>query len=280
VFEHPDGTKEESFEAVLAARESECNEVLSLARSKLYHWPPGSEEKLAFYATLLFRRTTQQRSYSDRNWQKIVEDMRQAADDPEYIKQTALEITCKRGIPITDEILRNAIKNFVEDAELPKSARNSFVSDLLAHVDRGARQLLNKRPWRVLRPAEGTEFVTSDNPLVTFVPLKHGVLHPGYGFRREDADAAFPLAPDACLLMGHAWNVPTSLDKAATDNLNDALICVSDRYVYLRRLSREIQERVDKYGGTSRYGVNAFMPLGIKVPLARQHLRTHFGLDN
>jgi Protein of unknown function (DUF4238) len=119
VFEHSDGRKEESFEAVLAARENECNEVLSFARSELYHWPPGSEEKLAFYATLLFRRATQQRSYSDRNWQKIVEDMRQAADDPEYIKQTALEITCKRGVPVTDEILRNAIKTFVEDAELP-----------------------------------------------------------------------------------------------------------------------------------------------------------------
>jgi len=114
---------------------------------------------------------------------------------------------------------------------------------------------------------------------VTFVPLRHGVLHPGYGFRKPDADAAFPLAPDACLLMGSAWNVPASLDKAAADNLNDVLISVSDRYVYSKTLSREIQGRVDQYGGTTRYGVNAFMPLGIKVPLAREFLRTHFGLD-
>jgi len=221
-------------------------------------------------------RATQQRSHSDRNWQKIVEDIRQAANDPDYIRQFALDLTYKRGVPVTEEILRDNLTNFVEDATLPKSARNSFVSDLLEHVERGAQQLLNKRPWRILRPPEGMEFVTSDNPLVTFVPLGHGVLHPGYGFNKEYSDAA---APNACLLMGHAWNVPKLLDKAALDHLNDALISVSDRYVYSKTLSSEIQERVDKYGGTSRYGVNAFMPLGIKIPAARQFLRARFGLE-
>jgi hypothetical protein len=276
----PDGTVEESFETVLANREKECNDVLQLAKSELYHWPSGSEEKLAFYAALLFRRATQQRSFSDSNWQKIVDDIRQAANDPEYIRQFALDLTYKRGVPVTEEILRDSITSFIEEATLPKSARNGFVSDLLEHVERGARQLLNKRPWRVLRPPEGMEFVTSDNPLVTFVPLGHGVLHPGYGFNKEFSDAAFPLAPNACLLMGHAWNVPKSLDKAALDHLNDALISISDCYVYSKTLSSEIQERVDKYGGTSRYGVNAFMPLGLKIPTARQFLRAHFGLES
>lgn len=275
----PDGTVEESFEAVLAERENECNEVLELARSPLYRWPTRSEEKLAFYAAHLFRRATQQRTFSERNWRKIIDDIRQAAADPEYVRQTAADIRSKRGIPITEDILRDSITTWVEEATEPKSARNSFISDLLGHAEQGAALLLKKRPWRILRPPDGVEFVTSDNPLVTFVPLRHGVLHPGYGFRKPDADAAFPLAPDACLLMGSAWNVPASLDKAAADNLNDVLISVSDRYVYSKTLSREIQGRVDQYGGTTRYGVNAFMPLGIKVPLAREFLRTHFGLD-
>jgi hypothetical protein len=279
-FVHPDGTVEESFETVLAERENACNEVLELARSPMYHWPTGSEEKLAFYAAHLFRRATQQRTFSERNWQKIIDDMEQAAADPDYVRQTAADIKSKRGIPITDYMLRNSITNWIKEATEPKSARNSFISDLLEHAEQGAGLLLKKRPWRILRPPDGIEFVTSDNPLVTFVPLGNGVLHPGYGFRRTDADAAFPLAPDACLLMGNAWDVPTSLDKAATENLNDALISVSDWYVYSKTLSRETQERVDQYGGTSVYGVNAFMPLGIKIPLARQFLRTHFGLDD
>lgn len=276
----PDGTVEESFEFVLAERENECNEVLELARSPLYDWPLGSEEKLAFYAALLFRRATQQRTFSEMNWQKTIEDMRQAAADPEYVRQTAADIKAKRGIQVTEEILRNSINNWIETAKQPTFARNSFIADLLELVEWGAAELLKKRPWRILRPLDGVEFVASDNPLVTFVPLGNGVLHPGYGFRRTDADAAFPLAPDACLVMGSAWNVPTFLDKAAASSLNDALISISDRYVYSKTRSREIQERVDQYGGTSRYGVNAFMPLGIKLPLARQFLRTHFGLDS
>lgn len=276
----PDGTVEESFETVLAKREAECNNVLELAKSDLYHWPSGSEEKLAFYAALLFRRATQQRSFSDRNWQKTVDDIRQAVNDPDYIRQFALDLTCKRGIAVSEEILRDSITSFIEDAALPKSARNNFVSDMLGHVERGARELLNKRPWRILRPPNEMEFVTSDNPLVTFVPLGHGVLHPGYGFNKEYSDAAFPLAPSACLLMGHAWNVPRSLDKAALDSLNDALITVSDRYVYSKTPSSEIQERVDKYAGTSRYGVNAFMPLGLKMPIVRNFMRAHFGLED
>jgi hypothetical protein len=205
--------------------------------------------------------------------------MRQAAADPEYVRQTATDIRAKHGFPITEEILRNSITKWIEEAAEPKEARNSFISDLLEHAEQGARELLKKRPWRILRPPEGVEFVTSDNPLVTFVPLGNGVLHPGYGFRRTDADAAFPLAPNACLLMGSAWNVPTSLDKTAVDSLNDALISVSDRYVYSKTLSHEVQERVERYSGTIRYGVNAFMPLGVKIPLARQFLRAHFGLD-
>jgi hypothetical protein len=69
------------------------------------------------------------------------------------------------------------------------------------------------------------------------------------------------------------------LDKAAADSLNDGLISICDRYVYSKTLSPAIQEHVDKHGGDSRYGVNAFMPLGMKLPQVRQFLRTHFGLD-
>ena len=265
----PGGTLEESFETRLAERENECNEILDFARSELYHWPLGAEEKLAFYAALLFRRATQQRTFSNNNWQKIIDDMRQAAADPEYIRRMAQDLRHKRKLPVSEDMLRNSITTWIEGAVEPTSARNNFISDLLELAEQGAGVLLRKSPWRILRPPEGVEFVTSDNPLVTFVLLGNGVLHPGYGFGREDSDALFPLAPDACLLMGKAWNVPNSLDTAQSDALNDVLINICDRYAYSKTLSLGIQQRVDQYGGSARYGVNAFMPLGIKLPLAR-----------
>jgi hypothetical protein len=104
------------------------------------------------------------------------------------------------------------------------------------------------------------------------------VLHPGYGFRKEIVDAAFPLAPDACLLMGKAWRVSRNLDLAMLASLNEALISISDRYVYSKTYSDEINGLVQNYGGICRYGESAFMPIGLKLPTARQFLRMHFGL--
>ncbi len=278
-FVHEDGTKEESFETALAERENECNHILVQARSPLYHWPFGSEEKLAFYAALLFRRASQQRTFNERNWRSIIDDIRQAASDPEYLRQMAADLRVKRNLTISESGLRNSITAWIDEAIQPKSARNSFVADLLELAGHAASTLLKKRPWRIVCPPDGIEFVTSDNPVVSFVPLGNGLLHPGYGFGKEIANVAFPLAPDACLLMGRAWNVPTSLDKPAVDALNNALIDICDRYVYSKTLSDEIRQRVDQYGGSSRYGVSAFRLIGVKVPLAHEFLRTHFGLD-
>jgi hypothetical protein len=63
---HEDGRKEKSFESVLTDRENDCNDILVHARSPVYSWPIGSEEKLAFYAALLFRRATQQRTFNEK----------------------------------------------------------------------------------------------------------------------------------------------------------------------------------------------------------------------
>src|SRR5581483_8586457 len=67
-FVRPDGSLEESFETELAQRENECNDVLVFAKSDLFHWPPGSREKLAFYAALLYSRATQRRQFSVTNY--------------------------------------------------------------------------------------------------------------------------------------------------------------------------------------------------------------------
>jgi hypothetical protein len=279
-YVRPDGAEEESFETVLAQRENECNKVLEPARSPLYDWPRNSEEKLAFYAGLLFRRATQQRTFNEKNWRSTIDDIRQAANDPEYLRKTAADLRVKRDIPITEDMLRTSITNWIDEAANPKFARNSFLSDMMGLAEHAAETLLKKRPWRILRPPDGMEFVTSDNPVVSFVPLGNGVLHPGYGFGQDRADVLFPLAADACLLMGSAWNVPAHLDKAMLDAVNNVIVDICDRYVYSETYSDETRQRVDQYGGSSRYGENAFRLLGIKVPLAREFLRTHFGLDD
>jgi hypothetical protein len=58
--------------------------------------------------------------------------------------------------------------------------------------------------WQVWEAPTGAEFVTSDNPVVTFVRLKEDLWHPGHGTRKPGVVVALPLAPTACLTVGFA----------------------------------------------------------------------------
>lgn len=281
-FINSDGTLEESFEKTLADREDECNDVLVCARSELFHWPRGSQGKLAFYAALLYRRATQARTFSTTNWERILEQVQNAVADDELIKELADCLGKRLGTQVPSQTMQKVILDWIKEAQKPPAATNGFLSDLLEMSDYIASLLMKKQPWRVLRPPDGTEFVTTDNPLATFVPLANGMLHPGYGFRKTEAVAVFPLAPQACLVMGNAWPVPTNLNLANLTQLNETLITICDRYTYSRTLSQHIHETVQKSAGICRYGVNALMPVGLKMPTARDFLRMRFcgGIDS
>ena len=278
-FLRPDGIFDESFESVLAKIENDCNDVLVSAKSDLFHWPHGSREKLALYAALLYSRATQRRTFSANNWSNIVGEILELLEDEKFIGELASGLASKLGRPVSERQMHDGIQQWLRAAQNAESPRQSFLSDLLENAHFIAEVLLRKEPWRVLRPAEELEFVTSDNPLITFVPLTHGKLHPGYGFRRVEAVAAFPLSPNACLLMGDAWPIARNLDTAGVRELNEAFISLSDAYVYSKTYFKDVEEATKLYGGSFRYGVNALVPIGVKMPTARQYLRLHFGLD-
>jgi hypothetical protein len=279
-FVRPDGSIEESFESVLAGRENECNEVLACAKSDLFHWPPGSHKKLAFYAGLLHARASQRRDFSERNRAHVIDQLREAAKDESLLKEIADALGRHLGQPVSVSHIRKGIHVWSERAPSKAAARNSYLSDLLKFAAQIAELLLSKQPWVVLRPSEEAEIVTSDNPLVTFVPMANGKLLPGYGFNKKKAVAVFPLAPTACLLMGDAWHLARSrIDAATLWELNEAIVSICDRYVYSKTFCEETARRVEESAGTVRYGVNAFVGPGVTLPVARQFLRRHLGLS-
>ena len=186
-FMRPDGSLQEEFEEELARRENECNEVLVCAKSPLFSWPRGSKEKLAFYAALLYSRATQRRSFSEANYSKIIIQLEAAKNDSKLIKDLANALTVKTGMHCPESAVLKGIDSWLENARNVASANNAFLGTLLENTSLIADALLQKIPWRVLRPPDGLEFVTSDNPLITFVPLGNGKLHPGYGFRKKQA---------------------------------------------------------------------------------------------
>lgn len=275
-FFRPDGTMEESFERVLADHENACNDILVCAKSDLFYWPRGSHEKLAFYAALLYLRATQARTFAYSNWNKILKEIEQSIADDELVTEIAGCLGRRLGTQVPPDMMRNYVLDWIEKAKTPATAANSFLSDILQMSEYIAGWLLKKQPWRILRPPNNTEFITTDNPLVTFVPLKNGVLHPGYGFGKPFAVSIFPLGPQASLLMGNAWEVPTTLTPAELVSLHEMLISMADRYIYSKSRSDSIDELVQEYAGSCRYGVNALMPVGLNMPSARDFLRMKF----
>jgi len=126
---------------------------------------------------------------------------------------------------------------------------------------------------------DGVEFVTSDNPLVTFMPYGNGLLNPGHGFRKDGVVAAFPLAPNACLAMGVPGSESVVLDTEAVTRVNEVVVQLCDRFVYSKTFSEDIHNLVDELGGNKKYGESAFVPLGIVVPTVKNFLRQYLGLD-
>ncbi len=277
-FLRPDGSYEESLEVALAQKENECNEVLYCSRSELFHWSLVAQKRIAFYAALLYSRATQRHELNQSIHQNVIADLESATDDESLLEEITESLNGRHGTHVTVQIIRRQIKKWLQEAGHPAIAKNAFVSQLLENTDLIADILQRKQPWNVIRPPNGHEFITTDNPLITFVPLPNGKLNTGHGFNKQDAAAVFPLAPDACLLMGAAWQVPRTLDASTFHELCEAMVVICDRYAYSKTRSDQINVLVSGFGGTSRYGVSAFLPIGLKLPTARAILRQMFGL--
>jgi Protein of unknown function (DUF4238) len=268
-----DGVLEEAFEKELARRESECATVLFCSKSHLYHWPHGSREKLAFYAALLFSRATQRREHSAKNSRYTVEMFERAINEDKTLRDDLIACFKQRfNQDFTEQEIRDLLLKPVLQSRGLDAEKNQFLTDLIENAESVARFILDKPIWEVWQPPEGLEFVTSDNPLVSAVHLPHGKFHPGYGFGKREIIALFPLAPTACLAAGTFSSGTTgvvgyrSVEASAVAEVNEAVVSISDRYVYSKTRSDELQKTVDLYGASFRYGVNALMPVGIKLP--------------
>jgi len=283
-----DGTLEESFENELVRLENECDGFLVCDKSHLFHWPAGSREKLAFYAALLYSRATQRRDHSAKNsrytagiFEKAIEE------DKSVLDEIAASLSPRFNQPVAAVEVREMLLKPVQEQKTPYAEKNDFLTGLLANARNIANHILSKPIWEVLQSPDGVEFITSDNPVISVVQLPNGKLHPGYGFGKPDVIVLFPLAPSACLAAG-AFSSGTRvsvgyrrIDQAMVKEVNEALVSICDRYVYSKTRSDDVRRMVDSFAGMFRYGVNALMPVGLKLPSvaeAREHLRQRFGL--
>jgi hypothetical protein len=274
---------DQEAERTLAALENECNEILFCSQSELFDWSSWRHrKKLAFYAGLLYARTTQRRDHSRLVGLQIYDELVSAASDMPLMQGMADTINTSFKLhAFTAESMQATVLNLVRKGKDSAEMNAHFVSNLQWLAEYFESLLLQKY-WQVWRPPEGMEFATSDNPVVNFIPLPNGPFHPGHGFNRPGVLTAFPLAPHACLIMGMAQPHPESrrVDVETVVKTNDALISICDRYVYTKTRSERIHESVKLYAGSFKYGINALLPIGMKMPKVRDFLLQLFGLES
>lgn len=258
----PDGTLEESMEKTLALKEHDCDDVLVSARSDLFHCSEKSRRKLAFYAALLHSRATQRRDWTRTNWLEIHKQLDETLQDDQYVQALANHFTVRHKKRFSRTRVRNDIKTLIKNHTSTEGVRNYFVEQVLEYAEMITNLLLAKQ-FRVWKAPQGSQFVTSDNPLVSFVVMSNGRFAPGFGFNHKDTVGALPIAPDACLLFG--GNDPSErfyVDTKAVDEINWAVIGLADKYVYASTEDDAIQKLSQEIIGTYRYGVTSFIPRG------------------
>ena len=274
----PDGTLEESLEAQLASLEAECHEILPSAKSELFNWQSFSHRKtFASYVSLLFQRATQSRNVNEQHWDYVQKGFAEAISDDKYVADLAVHYGRRFNQDITITEMRGHLQRVAEGMQKPTEAKNLFLEKLLWNTE-FIREILLEKKWQSWKAATGAEFVTSDNPVISFVRLPNDELHPGWGFRRQGVIVAFPLAPSACLAMGPTGPEFVTFDVQHVTKINELIVRLCDRFVYSRTRSEEILKLVDSVGGTAKYGVTAFMPTETGMPSIRAFIRHYLGL--
>jgi Protein of unknown function (DUF4238) len=258
-FVRPDGTTDESFESYVAKLEDRCNDALVCAKSELYDLTSlAHRNELASYVGLLFARSTSRRKFSAENWAKLQQPYGQLEFNEEYVQDAAAHYSETTGVTIGPEKIRELIRNQAASFATKKLTGNTFVENLLFHAETLKAELL-QRPWQVLKPADDAEFVTSDNPVITFIKLREDLWHPGHGFRKPGVIVAFPLASTACLTVGVAGRDCQTVDAATVKRMNELIVSCCDRFVYSKTKSQEITDMVNNFGGWSVPGKTAFV---------------------
>jgi hypothetical protein len=278
-YRRRDGSLDESLEVKLASLETECADTLTCGRSDLFDWSlTGHRNRLASYAALLFSRATQRREMSDKNWSSIQERFAAAINDDSYINDLAKHYGARLNRPVAATQIREDLKRIAGKMNTGSGHKNIFLQDLLTNT-RLIQNMLIEKPWQLWKTSPECEFVTSDNPLVTFLRLPNGELHPGYGFRVEGVVAAFPLAPDACMGMGVHGPESVVLREDIVMKINEIIVRLCARFVYSRTRSDHVNELVQGQAGAAKYGVSAFLNTRQNKINVQDFMRKRLGID-
>jgi hypothetical protein len=274
----PDGTVEESLEGVLKTMEEDAIDPLVSAKSDLFVQSESSRIKLASYAALLYARTTQRLDWTKRNWLELYQQLDEIMKEYEFAAALIDHFNRKLGGDKSVDWIRGHMKELIQQKATTVEAKNNFLEELIGNVEM-ARDALLQRRMRILKAPSGRQFVTSDNPLITFMPLPHGEFLPGEGFGKPTTMMVFPIAPNACVFFGGDDSAARhDVDAKMVKKINWIVIASAHHFVFSQTEDAEIQKMAQQLIGTYIFGKTAFIPRG-PLPTARDFLVKFLGLQ-
>lgn len=193
-----DGKKDEFTETALAEFEDECLGALVSAKFALCDLALVYV-KLASYAGMMFQRSTVRRKFSARNWSKLEGPYTSLASNQEYLQDVAVHYTDLTGQTFTSQQIAELILKQSAIFTDINYTRSTFVKDLWMHIDICKQEML-KKSWQVWHAPQEVEFVTSDNPVVTFLRFllsirRFGILDMDSGPRMSSSPSRWPRRP-------------------------------------------------------------------------------------
>jgi hypothetical protein len=274
----PGGTVEESLEEVLRLKEEAAADPLVSAKSDLFILSDLSRYKLASYAALLYSRATQRLDWTKRNWLEIYSQLGDVMKGEKFAAALVDYFNRKLGDDKSVVWIQQHIKELIQQNATTVEAKNHFLKELIANVEMTRDHLLNRR-MRILKPPAGSQFVTSDNPLVTFTEVPNGEFLPGEGFGKPTTMMVFPIAPNACVFFGGTDpSERHDVDAKMVEKINWIVMASAHHFVFAQTEDTTIQKTAHELIGSCIFGKTSFLPRG-PLPTAKDFLTNLLGLD-
>jgi hypothetical protein len=245
-------------EAMTARIEDRALEVFHCAENQCYVWTDKHRTRMAEYWALLFIRASATFHMHREKWHESLVKAKEKIETDKSVRQDlARRYSFLIGRNITEQevlqMFQRVIPNLMDESEM----RHGFVSQLERRVELFSKILLAK-PWQVWMAPAGSEFITSDTPVVTMQIDEFGQYRVGWGFNRENVIALMPMSRRACLAAGTAQTHYRVVDASYVEASNKSVITCSHRFAYSRTLDPSIDALVQSSLGSIRYGVDAF----------------------
>lgn len=260
-----DGPPDEWLEGALSREESAHAGLLPLVPNRCFVWDYGRRVLMAECVGLMFARSRGRQSGQGPLLETGRALMRELAGDG-FFDQLAADLAAGGGPAIAGVELAARF-----DAEAGSNSglvrQTAFAEGLIAGAQQTAAAV-SRRHWQVWHAPTGTEFVTSDTPVATALPVGDR-LSPGFGFNDDRTLLFFPLAPASCLVAGMAGSEHREVGAGDVWEINRLLVAFAQRFVYGRSRSEAVRAMVEERCGAVRFGATAFVP----TPAQRERLR-------